>query len=138
MLARLIAATAAAALLVGAAQAQSNGPVSPSQATAQNATGSWTGPLGNSSPTPTTSPESGAVNSPSAMGMESSASTAASASAMGADASVTASAAASPMPGSTVTVSTVTNGPVPDTAENRAKYGQPLSRAGKMTRAAGN
>lgn len=33
---------------------------------------------------------------------------------------------------------TVTNGPVPDTKENRAKYGQPLSRAGKMTAAKGN
>ena len=38
----------------------------------------------------------------------------------------------------TVTTRTVTNGPVPDTAENRAKYGQPLSRAGKRTTPAGN
>lgn len=37
-----------------------------------------------------------------------------------------------------VTTTTVTNGPVPDTAENRAKYGQPLSRAGKRTAARGN
>jgi hypothetical protein len=37
-----------------------------------------------------------------------------------------------------VTTSTVTNGPVPDTAENRAKYGQPMSRAGKRTAAKGN
>ena len=29
--------------------------------------------------------------------------------------------------------STVTNGPVPDTAENRARYGDPMSRAGRMT-----
>lgn len=36
------------------------------------------------------------------------------------------------------TTMTVTNGPVPDTRENRAKYGQPLSRAGKMTAARGN
>jgi hypothetical protein len=27
---------------------------------------------------------------------------------------------------------------VPDTKENRAKYGQPLSNAGRRTRAAGN
>ena len=40
------------------------------------------------------------------------------------------------MPG-TVTTRTVTNGPVPDTAENRARYGQPLSRAGKRTAPAG-
>lgn len=38
----------------------------------------------------------------------------------------------------TVTTRTVTNGPIPDTAENRAKYGQPMSRAGKRTAAAGN
>ena len=39
---------------------------------------------------------------------------------------------------STFTNITVTNGPVPDTAENRAKYGQPMSRAGKLTAAKGN
>jgi len=38
----------------------------------------------------------------------------------------------------TYTNTTVTNGPVPDTPENRAKYGQPLSRAGKATAARGN
>ena len=32
----------------------------------------------------------------------------------------------------------VSNGPVPDNAANRAKYGQPLSRAGKATDPAGN
>jgi hypothetical protein len=37
-----------------------------------------------------------------------------------------------------VTTELITNGPVPDTAENRAKYGQPLSNAGKRTAAAGN
>jgi len=30
------------------------------------------------------------------------------------------------------------NAPIPDTPENRAKYGQPLSRAGKRTAAAGD
>jgi hypothetical protein len=35
-------------------------------------------------------------------------------------------------------VQVVTNGPVPDTEENRAKYGEPMSRAGKRTEAAGN
>jgi hypothetical protein len=40
--------------------------------------------------------------------------------------------------GSTLTTTLVTNGPVPDTAANRAKYGTPESRAGKMTRPAGN
>ncbi len=37
-----------------------------------------------------------------------------------------------------VTVNTVTNGPVADTPENRAKYGQPMSRAGKRTAPKGN
>ena len=32
----------------------------------------------------------------------------------------------------------VTNGPIPDNAENRAKYGQPMSRAGRATSAKGN
>jgi len=45
---------------------------------------------------------------------------------------------ASDVGGTTVTTTTVTNGPVPDTAENRAKYGQPMSRAGKRTAPAGN
>ena len=48
-----------------------------------------------------------------------------------------ATAAAAPA-SATVTTSLTTNGPVPDTPENRAKYGQPLSRAGKMTAARGN
>lgn len=37
-----------------------------------------------------------------------------------------------------VTLTTLTNGPVPDTAENRAKYGAPISNAGKRTPARGN
>lgn len=40
--------------------------------------------------------------------------------------------------GATMTTRLVTNGPVPDTRENRAKYGQPLSRAGRATTPAGN
>jgi hypothetical protein len=38
----------------------------------------------------------------------------------------------------TFTNMTVTNGPIPDTPENRAKYGGPDSRAGKRTNPAGN
>ncbi|MBP7703867.1 MAG: hypothetical protein KA105_01125 [Caulobacter sp.] len=34
--------------------------------------------------------------------------------------------------------SVVSNGPVPDTAENRAKYGAPISNGGKRTKPAGN
>ena len=36
------------------------------------------------------------------------------------------------------TVQVISSQPVPDTPENRAKYGQPLSHAGKMTPAIGN
>jgi hypothetical protein len=32
----------------------------------------------------------------------------------------------------------VTNGPIPDTAENRARYGAPISKGGKRTPPAGN
>ena len=32
----------------------------------------------------------------------------------------------------------VTNGPIPDTAENRARYGAPMSNGGKRTTPAGN
>jgi hypothetical protein len=35
-------------------------------------------------------------------------------------------------------VDVVSNGPIPDTPQNRAKYGQPLSHAGRMTKAQGN
>ena len=34
--------------------------------------------------------------------------------------------------------SVITNGPVPDTRANRARFGQPMSRAGRATDAAGN
>ncbi|MBS0360310.1 MAG: hypothetical protein JSR98_02925 [Proteobacteria bacterium] len=43
-----------------------------------------------------------------------------------------------PATGATATVTTLTNGPVPDTPANRAKYGQPMSNAGKRTPAKGN
>lgn len=46
--------------------------------------------------------------------------------------------AADPSTGATLTVTTFTNGPVPDTKENRARYGQPMSNAGKRTPAKGN
>ncbi|HEY5105532.1 MAG TPA: hypothetical protein VII73_02035 [Caulobacteraceae bacterium] len=38
----------------------------------------------------------------------------------------------------TVTDMVTTNGPVPDTRANRAKYGRPMSNAGKRTAPAGN
>jgi hypothetical protein len=38
----------------------------------------------------------------------------------------------------TVVAATVTNGPIPDTPANRAKYGAPMSHAGKRSAPAGN
>ena len=38
----------------------------------------------------------------------------------------------------TVTTQVIASAPVPDTPENRARFGQPLSRAGKMTAPRGN
>jgi UrcA family protein len=38
----------------------------------------------------------------------------------------------------TVTLDTVTNGPIPDTRANRARFGGPMSIAGKRTAPAGN
>jgi hypothetical protein len=32
----------------------------------------------------------------------------------------------------------VTNGPIPDTAANRARYGEPISHAGRLSSPAGN
>jgi hypothetical protein len=43
-----------------------------------------------------------------------------------------------PSSGASFTNMTLTNGPVPDTKANRAKYGQPLSHAGRQTRPKGN
>jgi len=43
-----------------------------------------------------------------------------------------------PAPAATVVAATVTNGPIPDTAANRAKYGGPMSHAGKKSQPAGN
>ena len=41
-------------------------------------------------------------------------------------------------PPATYSTTTVTNGPVADTPENRARYGAPMSRAGKRTSPRGN
>lgn len=43
-----------------------------------------------------------------------------------------------PAPAPVVTTRTITNGPVPDTPENRARFGGPMSRGGAMTAPAGD
>ncbi|MEW5687034.1 MAG: hypothetical protein AB1942_19105 [Pseudomonadota bacterium] len=148
-LTHLVTATAAVALLGGAAYAQTKNDV-PKAPTPGSVTGDWNGahapsddkqyqekvkvPLGTTAAaeapppadttttTTTTAEASTAVNPPAPSSTDAAAT---------ADASATA-------PAATYTSTTVTNGPVPDTAENRAKYGQPMSRAGKRTAARGN
>jgi hypothetical protein len=62
-----------------------------------------------------------------------------SAGASGANASgLTTSQSTTDQNGATVVNTTVTNGPVPDTAQNRARFGAPMSNAGKRTAPAGN
>lgn len=134
----LATATAAVALLGGAASAQQ--PQPPQGPTAGSVTGDWNGahapsdekqyqekvvvPVGSMPATTSTAP----MPMPSAE--PASADTGASVTTAAADTGAAANAS--------YTTMTVTNGPVPDTAENRAKYGQPMSNAGKRTAARGN
>ena len=129
----LATATAAIALLGGAAYAQQ--PQPPAGPTPGSVTGDWNGAHAPSDdkqyqekvhvpvappPADTSAPPSEAAASPPPA------------------ADTTAIAATDTAASASFTTQTVTNGPVPDTAENRAKYGQPMSRAGKRTAAAGN
>lgn len=91
---------------------------------AQDASGAMGAPMGSSSS--------------SSMGTGSSSMGTGSAMAPSADTSAMNSNATAMSSGATVTNTTVTNGPVPDTPENRARYGAPMSRTGRMTKPAGN
>jgi hypothetical protein len=143
-LTHLTIATATVALLGGAAYAQQ--PQPPAAPTPGSVTGDWNGahapsddkqyqekvrvpvgePAASTADTSTSSSASGSTDAT----VSATSTTAPAAATAGADVSTTASA--------TFTNMTVTNGPVPDTRENRAKYGQPMSRAGKRTAARGN
>jgi UrcA family protein len=57
---------------------------------------------------------------------------------VGADGSSAAVSAGSYGQSASYTTQTVTNGPVPDTPANRARFGGPMSHAGRHTAAAGN
>lgn len=146
-LTHLVTATAAVALLGGAANAQTR-TEAPKAPTPGSVTGDWNGahapsddkqyqekvtvPVGTTAaeaPPPadaSTTSADAAVNPPAAAPAPASTD-----SAVTSDASTTA-------PAASFTSMTVTNGPVPDTAENRGKYGDPMSRAGKRTAARGN
>ena len=137
-------ATAAAALLGGAAYAQQPQPAP--APTPGSVTGDWNGahaptddkqyqdkvrvPLGTASNT------AAEVGAPPAS--EPAPAPAPTTDVTAAPAAPTAGTDVSATSGATFTNLTVTNGPVPDTAENRRKYGQPLSHAGKRTAAKGN
>jgi hypothetical protein len=133
-------ATAAVALLGGAAYAQDqNMPKAP---TPGSVTGDWNGAhappddkqYSEKVTVPVGSPPSASVAAPPVdTGVTSSTSATTST-----DVTASTPAATDVGQAASVTTMTVTNGPVPDTAENRAKYGQPLSRAGKRTAARGN
>lgn len=143
-LTHLVTATAAVALLGGAVYAQQ--PQPQKGPTPGSVTGDWNGahsppddkqyqekvrvPVGETPPADTTAAAPPAEE-PAPPAADTSSSTTTST-------DVTAPAATSTASNVSVTTMTVTNGPVPDTPENRAKYGAPLSRAGKMTAARGN
>lgn len=113
-LTRILAAAGCAALLAGAAHAQS----ADTTTTVDPATGVTT--------TTTVDPATGMTTTTSAT----------SATTVG----VPASSLTTTMNGApgTVTTQVITNGPIPDTPENRARYGQPLSHAGKRSAPVGN
>jgi hypothetical protein len=140
----LTAAAAVAAFVGGAAYAQQ--PQPPAAPTPGSVTGDWNGahapsdekqyqekvrvPLGTAadvSATAAAEPPAPPPPEPTTSTTSTTTSPASAAATAGADVATT-----------TFTNMTVTNGPVPDTKENRAKYGQPLSHAGKRTAAKGN
>lgn len=134
----LATATAAVALLGGAASAQQ--PQPPQGPTAGSVTGDWNGahapsdekqyqekvvvPVGSMPAARSTALMPADQPAPADAGAALTTTTAAADTGAAANASYT--------------TMTVTNGPVPDTAENRARYGQPMSNAGKRTAARGN
>jgi hypothetical protein len=135
----LATAASALALAGGAAYAQQTQPAAP---TPGSVTGDWNGSHAPSDDkqyqekvtVPVGAPASAASEAPAA---DVPADTTAGASgSIGTD--VTAPTGSAANTSATFTNMTVTNGPVPDTAENRAKYGSPMSNAGKKTAPRGN
>ena len=134
----LATATAAVALLGGAAYAQQ--PQPQKGPTAGSVTGDWNGahaptddkqyqekvtvPVGATPPAAEAAPPADTTATASAD--------------ISTDVTAPAPATTGAAANASFTTTLVTNGPVPDTPENRAKYGAPLSRAGKMTAARGN
>jgi hypothetical protein len=127
----MIASAATAALLAGAAYAQN----APAGDTAVNPPSANQLPPGvaTGNATTTQGKPSGQAGSGD--------STAPSAASPSSDAASVAPAAGAPAeraPAASAGTDLISNGPVPDTPANRAKYGQPLSHAGRATKPAGN
>ncbi len=122
MIARLLIAAASTALLAGAASAQTTNAPTPDASAPPPAVSSAPAPDASAPPADTTGYNARASAAP--------------------DAGPVLPAPSSAL-GDTTTLKAgdtgvVSNGPVPDTAENRAKYGKPDSHAGKKTAPAGN
>lgn len=155
MIKTIVTAAAASALLAGAAYAQTGSAsagATPNHSMPADASQSQTGVPSVDSTRPTGGSLAGSTNMPSGQvngtanattgsAADTSTDTAvngsASATGSASTASTTASAGTSTDASAVVSTQTVTNGPVPDTAENRAKY-RPMSRAGRATSPAGN
>ncbi|MDB5450187.1 MAG: hypothetical protein JWQ52_1315 [Phenylobacterium sp.] len=125
----LLGAVAASALMTGAAYAQAG-------SSAQPTTGATTdptvpAPAGSSSTTMPSGPVNSSVSTDTT---GASTTTTTDTTSTGA----TANSATNYAQGASVTTTTLTNGPIPDTPENRAKYGKPMSHAGKRSPAKGN
>jgi hypothetical protein len=157
----LLAGIAASALMAGAAQAQLGAGATPdtgvteNQASPADPTQSQTG-LPSVDATRPTGAEAGQTNLPGGTveGTDDAAATSGAttsgsmstsssmATSSSADADMNTGAASATSAGMNASmggnVQLVTNGPVPDTPENRDKYGDPLSNAGKRTDPAGN
>ena len=138
---RLMIATATAAALLGGAAFAQPGAVNP-PASNQLPAGVATGNAAVNEPTPSGQAGSGDVTAPSGSAAGAINSTGSlNSSASSSDAASVAPAAGAPTeraPSATAGADVISNGPVPDTPANRAKYGQPMSHAGRMTKAAGN
>ena len=127
MLLRLLAISASAALLAGAAQAQTTQAPTGASPPVDAASPAPTAPVESTTAPAIASPTPAAPVDTTGYNSQSSAAIPASTSTLGDPATLKAGDAG-----------VVSNGPVPDTRENRAKYGRPDSSAGKHTAPAGN
>jgi hypothetical protein len=126
----MIASAATATLLAGAALAQN----APAGDTAVNPPSANQLPPGAASDNSTAPAAIAPTQGPSSA-------SAPSVNAPSSDAASVAPAAGAPAeraPAASAGTDLISNGPVPDTPANRAKYGQPLSHAGRATKPAGN